>query len=234
VAQILSPALAGIEIVPNSVVIKAIAETSGKTLSGVKSALSSAQGDEIIDIACSLRTSQRRLFTPRPLDFFKAYETIKSISLLGGKELPKRFDMVKKLMVEVQEKEELRLIMRSLQGTMRQAGYSISFVIRALARAIVLEAPHGRGGASSTQKEPGSDDAVHAATNLSSFAHTHTQASGDSKGTAWLAEEAEGVIHEAISHVPNLDTVVSAVVQHGTGVCERERERGKQQLCNLW
>jgi hypothetical protein len=214
-AQILSPALAGIVIVPNSVMIKAIAETSGKTLSGVKSALSTAQGDEIIDIACSLRTSQRRLFTPRPLDFFKTYDTIKNISLLGGKELPRRFDMVKKLMVEVQEKEELRLIMRSLQGTMRQAGFSISFVIRALARAIVLEAPHGRDA--SSQKE-GNQGAVHAETTNASSS-SHSQANGDSKGTAWLAEEAEGVIHEAISHVPNLHTVVSAAVQHGTGVC---------------
>jgi hypothetical protein len=189
------------------VLLKAIAESCGKTLSGVKSAVLGARGD-VIDAACSLRTSQRRLFAPRPLDFSKTYSMIKNISLLGGKELPRRYDMVKKLMVEVQDQDELRFIMRSLQGSVRRAGYSISFVIRALAKALAHEAPHGRqAGTAQPHADGNSTDTI-----LS--AHHNDKNKQDA---AWLAEEVEGVIHEAISHVPNLDTVVTAAVEHGPG-----------------
>jgi hypothetical protein len=196
--QVLSPALAGIELIPASVLMKNVADSSGKSLSSVKSAVAAAGGD-VGPVAQSLQGSQMRLFQPPRLSFATAFAKMREIALMGGRDVAKKQEQARLLMLAAQGPEILTIV-RCLQGTLRRSGYSTSAVVSALAKAVEMhpiEQPRA--------EIPASADA-------------NAQAQprdGEDEVCVGGAEEIEGIIHEALSHVPSLERVVAALLEKG-------------------
>ena len=196
--QVLSPALAGIELIPASVLMKNIADSSGKSLSSVKSAVAAAGGD-VAPVAQSLQGSQRRLFQPPRLSFAAAFAKIREIALMGGRDMAKKQEQARLLMLAAQGPEILTIV-RCLQGTLRRSGFSTSAVVSALAKAVEMH----------PIEQP------RAETPASADANAQAQPQDGEDGICvGGAEEIEGIIHEALSHVPSLERVVAVLLEKG-------------------
>eukprot|EP00958_Prasinococcus_capsulatus_P016898 scaffold1894_cov368-Prasinococcus_capsulatus_cf.AAC.5 len=124
----------------DSILLKVIAETTGKMETHVK-----REYEEIGDIgllAQGSRSKQRTLFQPKPLTVPHVLKTFLTIaSTEGNKSVERKRGLINKLLV-ASKGSEPKFLMRSLQGKSLRLGLQEKTVIPALAQAFLLE----RGG----------------------------------------------------------------------------------------
>lgn len=202
VIQVLSPALAGIELIPVSVLMKNVADASGKSLSSVKAAVAAAGGD-VAPVAQNLQGSQRRLFQPPRLSFADAFARMREIGLMGGRDMAKKHELSRQLMLAAQGPEILTVV-RCLQGILRRSGFSTSAVVSSLAKAVEMHPIVRHADEDQTLSQTPTDP----------LGQSQPRDGDDEKGDD-RAEEIEGIIHEALSHVPSLERVVAALLEKG-------------------
>ena len=179
---------AGIELgIGDSIMIKAVAETCGRSVKAIKESLQQ-EGDLGI-VALQSRGKQMMMMKPKPLAVRGVFKVLTEIAMASGKDVQTRKkEKVKQMLVSAQEKEA-QYIVRALQGKMR-IGASEQTVLVALAHAVALseaEAAAAAGGA----KLP--------------------------KGEALqeLLAAAEATVKQAFCELPNLDLIVPALREHG-------------------
>ena len=186
----LAPAYLGVELgIGDAIMIKAVAETCGRSTDAIKSDLE-VEGDLGV-VAMASRTKQVTLMKPKPLTVAGVLKCLKEIAMTSGNEAMKRKkDKIKAMLVAAQEKEA-QYIVRSLQGKMR-IGLAEQTALVALAHAFVLQAPPKADGS------PG--DAM-------------PQLKGDAL-TERLAQ-AEATIKQVYSEMPNYEVIIPALLAHG-------------------
>jgi DNA ligase-1 len=136
-----APAFDGIELgVGESLIMKAIADATGKTMASIKQAYQEA-GDLGL-VAKSFRTTQRTMFPPPPLTIRKVFGVLLAMAKESGNQsMKKKSGMIQQLIVGGRDQEAVYLV-RSVQGKLR-IGLAEKTVLSALARALVLTPPGG-------------------------------------------------------------------------------------------
>lgn len=128
------PAYEGLELgVGDSLLVKAIAETTGTNASKLKT-----EYDKVGDLATvaeSKRLTQKLLFAHANLTVVKVHSTFVKIAKTSGQQNKQNF--IKQLMV-ASKGSEIRYIVRALQGKMR-IGCNDATVLSSLAKAISFE-----------------------------------------------------------------------------------------------
>ncbi|OJT04678.1 DNA ligase 1 [Trametes pubescens] len=132
----LCPDYVGIELgIGESLLIKAISESTGRSLSVVKADLKK-EGDLGL-VAMNSKNSQKTLFKPKPLTLPTVFKSLKEIALSSGHSSQnKKVSIITKLMASCQG-QEAKYIIRSLEGKLR-IGNAERTVLVALAHAAVL------------------------------------------------------------------------------------------------
>ncbi|KAF8642309.1 hypothetical protein AX16_009579 [Volvariella volvacea WC 439] len=146
----LSPDYVGIELgVGESLLIKAIAESTGRSLNLIKADLKS-EGDLGL-VAMNSKGSQKTLFKPKPLTISFVFSKLKEIALTTGQSSQaKKVSVITKLLAACQELEA-KYIIRSLEGKLR-IGNAERSVLVALAHAAVLAEKEQAGKKWSAEK----------------------------------------------------------------------------------
>ncbi|KAH6917400.1 DNA ligase I [Coprinopsis sp. MPI-PUGE-AT-0042] len=132
----LSPDYIGIELgIGESLLIKAIAESTGRSLAVIKADLKK-EGDLGL-VAMNSKNSQKTLFKPKPLTVPFVFAQLKEIALTSGNSSQaKKVGIITKLLAACQD-VEAKYIVRSLEGKLR-IGNAERSVLVALAHAAVL------------------------------------------------------------------------------------------------
>ncbi|KAF8974049.1 DNA ligase I [Flammula alnicola] len=132
----LSPDYVGIELgIGESLLIKAIGESTGRSLSLIKADLKK-EGDLGL-VAMNSKNSQRTLFKPKPLTVPFVFSNLRDIALASGQSSQaKKVSIITKLLAACQD-FEAKYIVRSLEGKLR-IGNAERSVLVALAQAAVL------------------------------------------------------------------------------------------------
>ncbi|KAI0308878.1 DNA ligase I, partial [Amylostereum chailletii] len=132
----LSPDYIGIELgIGESLLIKAIGESTGRSIAVVKASLKK-EGDLGL-VAMASKNSQKTLFKPKPLTVPFVFTHLKEIALSAGHSSQnKKVSIITKLLAACQG-EEAKYIVRSLEGKLR-IGNAERTVLVALAHAAVL------------------------------------------------------------------------------------------------
>ncbi|KAJ3488259.1 hypothetical protein NLI96_g2977 [Meripilus lineatus] len=132
----LSPDYVGIELgIGESLLVKAIGESTGRSLALVKSELKK-EGDLGL-VAMNSKNSQKTLFKPKPLTVPVVFANLKDIALSSGHSSQnKKVSIITKLLAACQG-SEAKYIIRSLEGKLR-IGNAERTVLVALAHATVL------------------------------------------------------------------------------------------------
>ncbi|KAF5374736.1 hypothetical protein D9758_000299 [Tetrapyrgos nigripes] len=132
----LSPDYIGIELgIGESLLIKAIAESTGRSLATIKSDLKK-EGDLGL-VAMNSKNSQKTLFKPKPLTVPFVFSNLKDIALsTGHSSQMKKVSIITKLLAACQD-FEAKYIVRSLEGKLR-IGNAERSVLVSLAHATVL------------------------------------------------------------------------------------------------
>lgn len=132
----LSPDYVGIELgIGESLLIKAIGESTGRSLAVVKADLKK-EGDLGL-VAMNSKNSQKTLFKPKPLTVPFVFANLKEIALsTGHSSQNKKVSIITKLLAACQG-SEAKYIVRSLEGKLR-IGNAERTVLVALAHAFVL------------------------------------------------------------------------------------------------
>ncbi|KAF7320353.1 DNA ligase [Mycena kentingensis (nom. inval.)] len=132
----LSPDYIGIELgIGESLVIKAIGASTGRSLATIKSDLKT-EGDLGL-VAMNSKNSQKTLFKPKPLTIPFVFSNLKEIALsTGHSSQAKKVSIITKLLAACQD-FEAKYIVRSLEGKLRIGNAERSVVV-ALAHAAVL------------------------------------------------------------------------------------------------
>ncbi|GLB36135.1 putative DNA ligase [Lyophyllum shimeji] len=132
----LSPDYVGIELgIGESLLIKAIAESTGRSISVVKADLQ-REGDLGL-VAMMSKSSQKTLFKPKPLTVRYVFQNLKEIALATGHASQgKKVSIITKLLAACQD-FEAKYIVRSLEGKLR-IGNAERSVLVAVAHAAVL------------------------------------------------------------------------------------------------
>ncbi|KAI0361577.1 ATP-dependent DNA ligase [Trametes cingulata] len=132
----LCPDYVGIELgIGESLLIKAISESTGRSMSVVKADLKK-EGDLGL-VAMNSKNSQKTLFKPKPLTLPTVFKSLKEIALSSGHSSQnKKVSIITKLLASCQG-HEAKYIVRSLEGKLR-IGNAERTVLVALAHAAVL------------------------------------------------------------------------------------------------
>ncbi|KAI0639440.1 ATP-dependent DNA ligase [Trametes polyzona] len=132
----LCPDYVGIELgIGESLLIKAISESTGRSLAVVKADLKK-EGDLGL-VAMNSKNSQKTLFKPKPLTLPNVFKNLKEIALSSGHASQnKKVSIITKLLASCQG-QEAKYIVRSLEGKLR-IGNAERTVLVALAHAAVL------------------------------------------------------------------------------------------------
>ncbi|KAJ3564382.1 hypothetical protein NP233_g8325 [Leucocoprinus birnbaumii] len=132
----LSPDYEGIELgIGESLLIKAIAESTGRSLAVIKADLK-REGDLGL-VAMNSKSSQKTLFKPKPLTLPFVFSHLKEIATTAGhSSQTKKVSIITKLLAACQD-IEAKYIIRSLEGKLR-IGNAERSVLVAVAHAIVL------------------------------------------------------------------------------------------------
>ncbi|KAJ3750439.1 hypothetical protein DFH05DRAFT_78706 [Lentinula detonsa] len=146
----LSPDYVGIELgIGESLLIKAISESTGRSLAMVKADLKK-EGDLGL-VAMNSKNSQKTLFKPKPLTVAFVFSSLRDIaSSSGHSSQAKKVSIITKLLAACQE-FEAKYIVRSLEGKLR-IGNAERSVLVALAHAAVLAEHEKAGKKWSTEK----------------------------------------------------------------------------------
>ncbi|KZT02686.1 ATP-dependent DNA ligase [Laetiporus sulphureus 93-53] len=132
----LSPDYEGIELgIGESLLVKAISESTGRSLAVVKADLKK-KGDLGL-VAMASKNSQTTLLKPKPLTVPNVFSSLKEIALSSGqKSQEKKVSIITKLLAACQG-SEAKYIIRSLEGKLR-IGNAERTVLVALAHSFVL------------------------------------------------------------------------------------------------
>ncbi|TCD71554.1 hypothetical protein EIP91_008935 [Steccherinum ochraceum] len=132
----LCPDYMGIELgIGESLLVKAIGESTGRNLSTIKSELKK-EGDLGL-VAMNSKNSQKTLFKPKPLTVPFVFTNLKEIAMSSGHSSQnKKVSIITKLLAACQG-SEAKYIVRSLEGKLR-IGNAERTVLVALAHAVVL------------------------------------------------------------------------------------------------
>ncbi|KAI0726163.1 ATP-dependent DNA ligase [Fomitopsis betulina] len=132
----LTPDYVGVELgIGESLLIKAIAESTGRSLSVIKTELKK-EGDLGL-VAMNSKNSQKTLFKPKPLTVPFVFNNLKEIAMSAGHSSQnKKVSIITKLLAACQD-QEAKYIVRSLEGKLR-IGNAERTVLVALAHAFVL------------------------------------------------------------------------------------------------
>ncbi|OCB86086.1 DNA ligase I [Sanghuangporus baumii] len=132
----LSPDYVGIELgIGESILLKAIAESTGRSLSIIKADLK-REGD-LGMVAMNSKNSQKTIFKPKRLTVPYVFSNLREIALsTGHSSQSKKVSIITKLLAACQE-HEAKYIVRSLEGKLRIGNAERSVVV-ALAHAVVL------------------------------------------------------------------------------------------------
>ncbi|KAF8846362.1 ATP-dependent DNA ligase [Paxillus ammoniavirescens] len=146
----LSPDYIDVEMgIGESLLIKAISESTGRSLAVVKSDLKK-EGDLGL-VAMNSKAGQKTLFKPKPLTVPFVFTNLKEIALSSGhSSQAKKVSIVTKLLAACQG-GEAKYIVRSLEGKLR-IGNAERTVLVALAHAAVLAEKEASGKKWSTEK----------------------------------------------------------------------------------
>ncbi|KAG2350340.1 ATP-dependent DNA ligase [Suillus weaverae] len=136
----LSPDYVGVELgIGESLLIKAISESTGRSLATVKADLKK-EGDLGL-VAMNSKNSQKTLFKPKPLTVPFVFSNLREIALSSGhSSQAKKVSIITKLLAACQD-FEAKYIVRSLEGKLR-IGNAERTVLVALAHAAVLAKEH--------------------------------------------------------------------------------------------
>jgi DNA ligase-1 len=129
----LAPTWDGIELgVGESLLIKAIAESTGRTTQKIKADLQT-RGD-LGSVAQSSRGNQMQVFKPKPLTVRGTFKVLKEIATISGNSsMQRKVDKIRTLLVACKDTEAKYLI-RALEGKLR-IGLAEQTVLSALAQA---------------------------------------------------------------------------------------------------
>ncbi|KAI0778223.1 ATP-dependent DNA ligase [Trametes elegans] len=146
----LCPDYVGIELgIGESLLIKAISESTGRSVSVVKADLKK-EGDLGL-VAMNSKNSQKTLFKPKPLTLPTVFKNLKEIALSSGHSSQnKKVSIITKLLASCQG-QEAKYIVRSLEGKLR-IGNAERTVLVALAHAAVLAEQESSNKRSSKEK----------------------------------------------------------------------------------
>eukprot|EP01105_Mastigella_eilhardi_P013329 TRINITY_DN3032_c0_g1_i1.p1 TRINITY_DN3032_c0_g1~~TRINITY_DN3032_c0_g1_i1.p1 ORF type:complete len:883 (-),score=260.58 TRINITY_DN3032_c0_g1_i1:76-2724(-) len=142
----LGPDYTGIELgVGESILIKAVADATGRTAARVKADLAT-MGD-IGKVAMASKHTTRTMFAPPLLTVVNVFKTFQNIATSEGlSSRNKKLDLIGRMLVACRD-NEAQYIMRTLRGKFR-LGISEKSVVAALARAVAQTPPksHLKGG----------------------------------------------------------------------------------------
>ncbi|KAJ3558816.1 hypothetical protein NM688_g696 [Phlebia brevispora] len=206
----LCPDYVGIELgIGESLLLKAISESTGRSLSVVKNELKK-EGDLGL-VAMHSKNSQKTLFKPKPLTVPFVFKNLEEIATSAGHASQnKKVSIITKLLAACQG-EEAKYIVRSLEGKLR-IGNAERTVLVAIAHAAVL-AEQERGITPS----------------LAGFTHAERSSASANKRSskeklAEKLEKAAEIIKSVYSELPSYDLVIPALLDVGV---DRLKERCK-------
>jgi DNA ligase 1 len=135
-----APAFEGLELgVAETNIMKAIAQTTGRTLDQIKR--DSQETGDLGIVAERSRSSQRMMFTPAPHTIEGMFSKLKNIAkMTGATSMQKKVDTIKGIFVACRH-SEARFFVRSLLGKLRTGLAELS-VLQALAQAATLTPPN--------------------------------------------------------------------------------------------
>lgn len=191
----------GLELgVGDAIMMKAVAETCGKSVDAVKAQLEE-EGD-LGTVAASARRKQITFGKPKPLVVSSVLASFLELARASGKDvMTRKKEKIKQMLVAAQG-SEAQYIVRALQGKLR-IGLAEQTVLVALAHAIVLTPPPLE--AAEESDEP--------------FAPGRPGGPGGTlpKGDALVAllAEAEAVVKRVYCEMPNYEVITRVLLTHG-------------------
>ncbi|KAL3320974.1 tRNA ligase [Cichlidogyrus casuarinus] len=137
----LGPAYSGLELgIGENILSKAISSSTGSNMAKIKSELKTT-GD-LGKVASSLRSKQRIMMKPKPLDMQFIFKKLQEIAqATGSASQGKKVDLISRLLVACVNGSEAKYIVRSLQGKLR-IGLAEQSVLMALGQAAALTPFH--------------------------------------------------------------------------------------------
>lgn len=182
--------------VGDGLVIKAMAESFGKSAANISQSINSGDAKDLGEVALLSRVSQKVLMMPPKLTIEKVFSELKAMASTKGKDSQNmKKDKMKKMLVASRD-AEAKYIVRMLQAKLR-VGIQVPTILQALAAAFTLTAPQN-GGASFVsdvrleEKIPGSE-------------------------MEQRMESMEAAVKQAYCEMPNFDRLVGALMEGRDG-----------------